>query len=73
MGSDFFTSNVDEGSASDAVVVVEYLDPLLLRTEVIQNDLRVGLDLNVQKEVNIYDPDLYIEIETKTKTQEHLD
>ena len=48
MGSDFFTSNVDEGSASDAVVVVECLDPLLLGTEVIQNDLRVGLDLKLQ-------------------------
>ena len=50
MGSDFFTY-VDEGSASDAVVVVEYLDPLLLGTEVIENDLRVGLDLKLQLSV----------------------
>ena len=41
-------------------VVVETLDPLLLGTEVIRNDLHVALDLNVQTDVKIYDLDLYI-------------
>ena len=42
-------TDVDEGSGSDAVVAVEGLDPLLLGTEAIEDGLRVGPHLNVQK------------------------
>ena len=39
-------TDVDEGSASDAVVVVEGLDHLLLGAEAFENGLRIGPDLN---------------------------